>query len=119
MLIQELNNYRMSYLEKLLCSHPDDDVRNVSYNLVSEKNQLSKIYTQNGPIATDFDRLLTIIPKAIYNLKNAIVEKKISHLMEQINSNKDSSFELMKQLQQLYQIRKELSSYIGDRVVTP
>ena len=118
-LIQELNNYRMSYLEKLLCSHPDDDVRNVSYNLVSEKNQLSKIYTQNGPIATDFDRLLTIIPKAIYNLKNAIVEKKISHLMEQINSNKDSSFELMKQLQQLYQIRKELSGYIGDRVVTP
>lgn len=115
----QLNDYRMAYLERFLCSHPDDEVRNLAYNLISEKNQLSKIYTQNGPITTDFDRLLTIIPKAIYNLKNAIIEKSIKQLMERIYSADDAGGDLMKELQKLYEIRKQISAFIGDRVVNP
>ena len=113
----KLNEFRESYLEKLLCSHPDDDIRNTSYNLITERNQLSKIYTQFGPITTEQDRLLTLIPKAIYNLKCALVEIQIRDLTKQLQNS--PSEESMKELQHLYDLRKALSKVIGERVVTP
>ena len=100
-----------------MCSHPDDDIRNTSYNLITERNQLSKIYTQFGPIATEQDRLLTLIPKAIYNLKCALVEIQIRDLTKQLQNT--PSEESMKELQHLYDLRKALSKVIGERVVTP
>ncbi|MBO4871201.1 MAG: DNA primase [Muribaculaceae bacterium] len=118
---QKINDFRMAYLERRLCSHPDDEVRNISYELMSEKNQLSKIYTQYGPLASDFDRLLTLIPKSLYNLKNAIVNQQIKQMQKQMQQagSSEQSEELMEKLQELYAIRRQLSKFIGDRVVAP
>ena len=41
----KINEFRKNYLEKKLCSHIDDDVRSTALSLVSEKHQLSKIYS--------------------------------------------------------------------------
>ena len=112
-----MNEFRKSYIEKVLCSHPDDDIRNTSYNLISEKNQLSKIYTQYGSITTEYDRLLTLIPKAIYNLKCALVDIQIKELKKTLADSPNEK--TMKDLQELYDIRKQLSKFIGERVVTP
>lgn len=112
-----LDRFRMNYLEKILCSHSDDAVRNMSYNLISEKNQLSKIYTQYGHVTTDFDRLFSLIPKAINNLESAITDMRINNLKSQMAENPNE--EIMKQLQELYKTRNNLSKLIGDRVVNP
>ncbi|MBR1804129.1 MAG: DNA primase [Muribaculaceae bacterium] len=117
----KLNDYRMSYLERQLCSHLDDDVRNMACDIVSEKNPLSKIYTQFGSVTTDFDRLLTLVPKAIYTLKDAIVAQQIKQLQQQMKaaSTPEESLNIMQQMQELFATRNQLSPLIGDRVVTP
>ena len=114
---EKLNEFREAYIERILCSHPDNEIRNTSYNLISERNQLSKIYTQYGPITKEHDRLLTLIPKAINNLKCALVEIQIRNLTKLLQDSPTE--ESMKELQHLYDLRKALSKIIGERVITP
>ena len=116
----KLNDYRMSYLERRLCSHLDDDVRNTACDLVSEKSPLSKIYSQYGTITSDAERLLTLVPKAIYTLKDAIVAVQIKQLQQQMKTatSSEQSLSIMQQLQQLFATRNQLSPLIGDRVIS-
>ena len=116
----KINEFRKNYLEKKLCSHPDDDVRQTALNLVSEKHQLSKIYSIEGFERSIEERLNTIIPEAINNLKNAILNYNILIVQQQIPQAKgEHAKELLQQLQGLYQTRKALALTIGERVVNP
>lgn len=115
-----VSEFRIRYLEKRLCSHPQDDVRDTAADLASEKYTLSKIHTEYAHIPTDFDKLETLIPAAIYNWKNAIIEQRIKDVQHQmISSQGDDTLELLKQLQYLYSVRSQISKLIGERVITP
>ena len=117
---RRIDEFRQNYLEKRLCSHHDDDVREVTCDLVSDKHQLSKIYTQNAYVATEFDRLLSLVPKAIHNWKNTLVAEQIKELQKQMAGKpSDESAELLRRLQELFRVRSELAKLIGDRVVNP
>jgi len=117
---RKIADFRKNYLEKKLCSHPNDDVRHTALQLVSEKHQLSKIYSIEGFEKSIEERLDTIIPEAINNLKNSILTYNILLLQRQIPlAQGQQAQELLAQLQQLYQTRKELSLFIGERVVNP
>lgn len=118
---QRITIFRQNYLERRLCSHPDDDIRNLACDLVTEKHQLSKIYTQNAYVATEFDRLLSLVPKSIYTWKNALIADQIKSLQAQMQSgrlDKDNT-QLLQRLQELYRVRSQLAKLIGDRVVNP
>lgn len=122
--IKEMNNnimeFRKNYLEKKLCSHPDGDVRTTALQLVSEKHQLSKIYSLENIEKTIEEKLNSIIPEAIYNLKNAILTCHIIDIQQQMQYAKGSEAQnLMVQLNNIYQTRKELARLIGERVVNP
>ena len=95
-------------------------MRHTALRLVSERHQLSKIYSIEGFEKSIEDRLETIIPEAINNLKNAILSYNILLLQRQIPyAQGQQAQELLAQLQELYQTRKELSLFIGERVVNP
>jgi DNA primase len=116
----KIAEFRKNYLEKKLCSHPDDVVRHTALMLVSEKHQLSKIYSVEGFEKSIEERLGTIIPEAINNLKNSILTYTILTVQKQIPHAKgQEAQELLAQLQELYQTRKELALIIGERVVNP
>ncbi|MBQ2074324.1 MAG: DNA primase [Muribaculaceae bacterium] len=116
----KINEFRKNYLEKKLCSHIDDDVRSTALSLVSEKHQLSKIYSIENFEHSIESRLKTIIPESINNLKNSNLNYEIIVLKEKMkHAQGDQALELMSQLQNLYQTRKELAKYIGERVVNP
>ena len=116
----KINEFRKNYLEKKLCSHPDDTVRRTALEMVSEKHQLSKIYSIEGFEKSIEERLSTIIPEAINNLKNAILSYNILLLQQQIPyAQGKQAQQLLEQLQELYQTRKELALMIGERVVNP
>ena len=88
--------------------------------MISEKHQLSKIYSVEGFEKSIEDRLESIIPEAINNLKNAILTYNILLIQKQIPHAKgQQAKELLTQLQELYQTRKELALIIGERVVNP
>ena len=118
---QQIDEFREHYLERKLCSHPDDQVREESCDLVAEKHHLSKIYTQNAYVATERDRLLSLVPKSIHNWKNALVAEQISLLKAQIAKSGTTceSAALLQRLQELFRVRSELAKWIGMRVVNP
>ena len=116
----KIKEFRKNYLEKKLCSHIDDDVRSTALSLVSEKHQLSKIYSIENLEHSIESRLNTIIPESINNLKNSILNYDIIVIKEKMkHAQGEEAYELMIQLQNLYQTRKELAKFIGERVVNP
>ena len=88
--------------------------------MISEKHQLSKIYSVEGFEKSIEERLNIIIPEAINNLKNAILTYNILLVQQQIPyAQGKQAQELLERLQELYQTRKELALVIGERVVNP
>lgn len=115
---KKILDYRMLYLEKRLCSHPDDDVRSEATNLVSEKYVLSKIHTEYATIVTEYDKLNTLIPGAIYNWKLAIVNERIkANQAAMTGASAEQQTELVKELMNLYYTRQQLAKLVGERVV--
>ena len=116
----KISDFRKNYLEKKLCSHFDDDVRATALSLVSDKHQLSKIYSMENIEHSIESRLITIISESINNLKNSILNYEILVTKEQLKyAQGEEAHNLMTQLQNLYQTRKELAKFIGERVVNP
>ena len=115
-----MNVWRQQYLEKRLCSHPDDTLRATALELVSEKYQLSKIHTRYAVILTELDRLSTLIPEALYNWKNAIVKCQINEAQHQLaNAQGEEAAAILSRLQELYDLGRRLAKLIGERVVNP
>ena len=117
----ELQDFRCSYLQRALCSIDDAQVRQLSCDIATESlPQLSKIHTQFAVIVEDRDRLLNLVPDRLYNWKNALLSQRIDDLKARIaTASPEQLPQLMEQLQELYKIRHQLASYIGDRVVNP
>ena len=118
---QEITAFRVNYLEKLLCSSPEDDVRKMSSALCSEKHHLSKIHTRYSQVKSEYDRLTDLISDAVLNLKSAVILcqiKEIQRALPTITDEAQSKRE-MARIQQLYDIRSQLAKLIGERVVNP
>ena len=118
---KQLQEFSSDYLQRVLCSIDDDQVRQLACDMVTDSMpQLSKIHTQFAVIVEDRDRLITLVPERLYNWKNALLLLKINELKSQIAHADPSSLpQLLEQLQELYKVRRELAVYIGDRVVNP
>ena len=117
----ELMEFNSSYLQKVLCSIDDDQVRQLACDLATDNlPQLSKIHTQFAVIVEERDKLQNIVPERLYNWKNALVVLKINETKERIAHADTSELpQLMKHLQKLYSVRHQLAAIIGDRVVNP
>ena len=102
-----ISAFRKNYLEKKLCSHFDNDVRNTALDLVSYKHQLSKIYSMENLELSIENRLDTIISEAINNLKNSILNYDIIVIKEKLqHSQGEEAKSLMVQLQTLLAAEK-------------
>lgn len=111
--------FRIKYLEQRLCSERDDQVREKAVNLVVELHQLSRIHSQFGAvIPTEYDRLMTLVPNAILNLKNAIANRRVMEIREQLaHADTNQANELLEEMQQLNEVRKKLAKLTGERVI--
>lgn len=118
--------YGMMYIEKILCSHPDDSIRNLTLELVSDKHTLSKVHTKYAKIETDEDRLPELVPRSIYEFKDAILECRIRKLHDDIKAaystpspDKEVIRELMERHVQLQRLRGEFAKFLGERIINP
>lgn len=119
--MEQVNEFRQNFLERLLCSHPDDRVREMSCRMASERYQLSKIHTQYTHVVTEFERLPGLVASALNNLKLSIVLNRISSIKKQLKETTD--YETVKKLlaeqQELARLNKELAKLTGERVLNP
>lgn len=121
---EELQTFETNFLERNFTTHPDSSISMLAVDLVSEKYQLSKVHTKFQKVELEADRLWELIPRAIYELKNAILEQSIKQIQEQIKEasrNKDEQriIELIEQNVELNRVRTALAKQIGDRIVSP
>jgi hypothetical protein len=119
--MNQVNEFRQNFLERLLCSHPDDRVREMSCRMASERYQLSRIHTQYAHVLTDFERLPTLVPTALNNLKLSIVNHRIEIIKRQIKETTDyeAAKPLLLEQQQLQALRLDLAKLTGERVINP
>lgn len=119
--IEQVNVFRQNFLERLLCSYPDDRVREMSCRLASEPYQLSKIHTQYAHVLTDFERLAILVPTALNNLKLSIVRNRFKIIQNLLKETTDYETikELLSEQQELKRLDKELAKLTGERVINP
>lgn len=118
----EISRFATLYIERRLGSSPDDTIRSLTADLVSERHQLSKIHTKYTSIETEEDRLAELAPRAIYEWKDAILAWRQRMLLADIRrADKDPSSlrELMTRSLELQRLRAELARYLGERTLSP
>lgn len=120
---QLIRNSIKEYPGKVLCSHEDDAVRNISLELLFEKHHLSNIYQKATPSESEEDKLSILIVRALDEWKNEIIRGKMEEIFTQlrdpsINRDYESEMELQDRLAALIKMRQELAKSIGERILS-
>lgn len=118
------SEYARYYLERRLLSDPDDDVRQLSTELAGDKYTLSKIYSKYAHVETEEERLSDLVPRALGELRHAILTTKIKAVKRRISqasaaADSDTLRDAMHELMELNALKAEFASFLGDRIVTP
>lgn len=115
-----------AYIVRELSSHPDDGVRRITVELASDRHTLSKVHTKFQKIETEQERLPDLVPRAIYEYKDAVLECSMRDLHRRIrevdSSAPDATAQitaLFNELAGLQRIRAEFAKFLGERIVYP
>ena len=117
-----ISHFNMMYIVRELISSPDDIVRRVTTDLISEKYVLSKVHTKYAKIETEQDKLDELVPRAIYEWKDAILECQMRDIRQKIKeagNNTEELTALMSRQMELKQLKSEFAKFLGERIVAP
>lgn len=120
---ESIEEFDMLYGQNKLINSADNDVRTVASSLLIERYTLSRIYTKGAHIESEQDQLTTLVPRAIDELRSAIVTEMIKKLTSKlINLNSDNeaeAAEIMEQLACWKEYQKQLGKLLGERIILP
>lgn len=122
MVDDSLEEASRTFISRELGVDPDDTVRQVTLSLVSERHKLSKIHSKFSRVETERDRLVELVPMAIYNLKEAIIEQRLAALRDELRSrgsDPEACRRILADMGQLNESKKSLAAYLGERTITP
>ena len=115
--------YRRSYFERSLLNHPDDSIRRTVTEMVDDRYQLSKVHSKFAHVETEEERLTELVPRAVFEYKDAILNRDISELKQKIStaasSDPDSIDRLLTDLMEKTRTKAEFAKFLGERIVTP
>lgn len=106
------------FVSRTLCSSPDDEVRALATNLTIDKYQLSKVHTKHNKVESEREGLIRLVPRALSELKSAVLEVEIRTLQARLDANGSSADDL-RELMRLNELRKEFARCLGERTITP
>lgn len=115
------DSFTSEYIARKLASSANDTVRSITLELVNSRHKLSKIHTKFSKIETEEERLKDLVPMAVYNLKEAIIEQRIKEAQNELRSGltQEQVIEKMRELTDLNNMKRELARYLGERTVAP
>lgn len=118
-----INSFDVQYLQNQLVNSPDDNVRKTALELLVDRYTLSRIYSKQGNIESEQDQLPVLVPRAIYELRNAILTDIINDLAAQLASlpasQSDRATELLKQISEHKALQLKLAEVLGERIILP
>lgn len=118
---QRLNDFAEHYIEQRLCSCDNDDIRRLATELVSERHKLSKIHSKYSKVETERDRLIELVPRAVYELLYGILEFDIKETERNLTATSDTAVirMLMQKYIELKRTQQEFAKFLGERIVAP
>jgi len=121
--IQRLNEFDAKYCQDRLANSPDDVVRNTANALLVERYTLSRIYTKQENIESEQKQLPDLVPRAIRELKNAILSARLRDLSVELAnlgpSQMDRAEEVIMKIAELQNMQRELVKILGERIILP
>lgn len=108
--------------EKYFISHPNAQISQLAVDLVSEKYQLSKYHSKFQKIETEREQLIHLVPRAIFELKDAIIKQERKRLNENLKkASSENDFEkiraTMSEIANLDEIKAILAKQLGERII--
>jgi DNA primase len=106
--------------ESYFLNNPNPDISKLALNLATDKYTLCK--SQYEQLEKEADRLLELVPRAIYELKNRIIldriKQKILELKE-ANDKENATLmdKLMLEISDLNHIKSQLAKTLGERII--
>lgn len=121
---EAIQDFSLLYVGNVLGSDEDNNIRKEVLNMITDRYQLSKYHSKMTKIEKEIDKLPSLLPRAISELKDGILGleyKKLRHeLSEAISSdNKDIVEQLMIKMQYITQLRREFAKDLGERIIYP
>jgi len=109
--------------EKYFLYHRDENIARLSVELLTEKYTLSKIHSKMKKVDTDAERLHDIVPRLVYEYKNALILDYIREglmRLKQASETHDDELasQIMLELKQLDELKRELAQNLGARIIT-
>lgn len=118
--------FRTSFIARHLVNDPADATRRLATELVADRYVLSKIHTKYAKIETERERLTELVPRALFELKDAILHCRLRKLKAQLKeassapvTDPDRITGLMEQVLELTRLKGEFAKYLGDRIISP
>ena len=118
--------FRAAYISRTLVNDPDDRVRMLATELVTEKYVLSKIHTKYARVETERDRLPELVTRAVYELKDAILVCRARSVRDEIRTLSQEAVPDMERLRALMEtaieidrLKGEFAKALGDRIIAP
>ncbi len=110
--------------ETFFINHADPDISKFAVDVVAERYQLSKIHTKYATVETEEDKLMELVPRAIFELKDAMIRIEIQRLNEQIKAAGsqmpiEKLVATMQEIAQFNELRTALAKELGERIISP
>ncbi len=109
--------------ETFFLNHPDSEISRLATDLATDRYTLSKIHTKFATIDEENDKLKDLVPRALFELKDAIIRMDIRLINDQIKQagtegDMEKVMRLMVNLNEKNEIRTLLAKELGDRIIT-
>lgn len=118
-----INEFDVQYGQNHLINSPDDMVRTTAVELLVDRYTISRFYTRQGDNLSEQSLLASLVPTAIYELRNAIVSDIIKELTMQLTNipsdRPEDAFAIMKEIQERKELQRRLTKALGDRIILP
>lgn len=121
-----LQEFSKNYPGRILASHEDDEVRAIVNELIRERHQLSHIYMRdNNVVEKEEDKLDQLVPRALIEWKNEILNLKLKALFERFRQiatptgDSEEEKKLQLEMNALMRLRSEVAKELGERIISP
>lgn len=121
---EQIVEFSRIFPSKELASHENDIIRRLTTEAITEPHQLSHIYSREKPVEKEEDKLINLLPTAIYVLKNGILDIELKKHMAKFREisgkgNREEELKIQMEISELMKYRSELAKNIGDRILCP
>lgn len=118
-----LLDFDITYAQRRLVSDPDNDIRTAATDLISERYTLSKIHTKFAHVETEQEQLPMLVPRAIYELKSAILAAYIDELNRKLAATDISDTatygSILREIVDYQRIQQDFARSMGERIILP